>query len=365
MKLAWVLSALMPVFSAAETRIPFIEGLTTVRVGSSPVGDYETLRTVANITDGGFTLQTVGKAPSDSGEGLIDVKLKRRVRAQDQLHSRVLRLIWHSDDRESMTGNVPGISCDLFRELRSRNRASLGMLAFGDRVAFVNTERKFSGDVRVVDRKPYPISVNREQVQLPALHLRGELRLDGEIRVLDMHVVDDPDNPMTLRAIFGDQEGRVTRIEFAPPAGSIAKQLMEQESLELSGIYFEFARADLLPASDAMLARLADVLLANPRWRFHVDGHTDSVGDGASNQALSQRRAEAVRQALIARGAASAALESRGFGEARPIESNDSVEGRARNRRVELVRMGAPLPGTAATAAPPVASSACVYKGKS
>ena len=363
-----VVALLAPVMAMADPapeamRIPFVEGLTTVRISASPAGDYETLRTVTNISDRGFTLQTVGKAPADSGGGLIDVDMKRRVRALDQLHSRNLRLIWHTDDRETLTGNVPGISCDLFQELRTRGQATLSMMAFGERVAFVNTEKKFSGEVRVVDRLPYVVTVNRRAVRVGALHFRGELALDGETRALDMHVADDPDNPMTLRARFGDQEGRVTHIDFTPPADALARQLVTQETLQLSGVYFGFARADLLPVSDRMLMQLAGVLRANPTWRFHVDGHTDSVGNDASNRLLSQRRADAVRQDLVRRGIDAAQLDARGFGESNPIETNDTVEGRARNRRVELVRIDAPtsqVRPVAASAA--VATSACVFK---
>src|SRR5262245_19805874 len=93
---------------SAPPRVPFVNGMTTVRTATSPVGDYETLRVWRDITATGYRTETSGEAPADDGDGLIDVKLNRRVRLQDQLHSRNVRIAWHSDDRESMTGNVPG-----------------------------------------------------------------------------------------------------------------------------------------------------------------------------------------------------------------------------------------------------------------
>jgi len=93
------------------------------------------------------------------------------------------------------------------------------------------------------------------------------------------------------------------------------------------------------PISDRALAELAQALAPHPAWRFTVEGHTDSVGTDAANQTLSTRRAEAVRARLAERHR----VDTRrwgavGYGATRPRESNATIEGRARNRRVELVR---------------------------
>ena len=81
-----------------------------------------------------------------------------------------------------------------------------------------------------------------------------------------------------------------------------------------------------------MLGRRAD-------WRISIEGHTDSVGTEPYNMDLSARRAAAVREALVrAHGIASGRIRTAGFGESRPREPNATPEGRARNRRVELVR---------------------------
>jgi outer membrane protein OmpA-like peptidoglycan-associated protein len=356
--------------AAPQPRIPFVEGLSSVRIGTSKVGDFETLRTVEQITERGYTLRTVGKAPADAGDFLTDVDSKRRVRANDQMSSRRLRYQWHSSDRETMTGNVPGISCALFQELRTRGEAAIEFMGDGVHVAVANLETKYLGTLRVVGRGPYPMIVNREKVELPVLYLRADLTAEGESarrKKLELDVVDDPDNPMTLRVEFGGYGGRMTSVQYPTDAATLERQLARSESLELSGIFFDFAKADLLPASDPMLARIAQVLTVHPDWRFHVDGHTDSVGDAAANETLSTRRAAAVRAALLARGVAERQLDARGFGEAHPRESNTSLEGRARNRRVELVRIEAPgaakVAASAATS-PAAAPSACRFTVK-
>ncbi|MEO7475752.1 MAG: OmpA family protein, partial [Gemmatimonadales bacterium] len=84
---------------------------------------------------------------------------------------------------------------------------------------------------------------------------------------------------------------------------------------------------------------LAGLLARHPDWRATIEGHTDSVGTAEANQALSARRADAVRARLVgAHGTDGARLRTAGLGSTRPRESNATIEGRARNRRVELVR---------------------------
>jgi outer membrane protein OmpA-like peptidoglycan-associated protein len=108
---------------------------------------------------------------------------------------------------------------------------------------------------------------------------------------------------------------------------------------EVHGIYFSFASAKLVPESDAALEEIAHLLAANPTWVVTIEGHTDSIGTHTSNLDLSKRRAAAVRDALVARfGVPPGRLLDAGFGDSSPIESNTTIEGRARNRRVELSR---------------------------
>jgi len=80
------------------------------------------------------------------------------------------------------------------------------------------------------------------------------------------------------------------------------------------------------------------VLQRHGAWTGTIEGHTDSIGGAKSNQLLSERRAEAVRARIIKAGIAAGRLNAAGYGATRPRESNATVEGRARNRRVELAR---------------------------
>jgi OOP family OmpA-OmpF porin len=115
-----------------------------------------------------------------------------------------------------------------------------------------------------------------------------------------------------------------------------AKQLRQDCRLTLLGVNFDFNKATLRPESTAVLQKAAATLQALPKLKLEVQGHTDSVGDDAYNARLSNQRAEAVRAWLAGHGVAADRLSSKGYGKSTPIASNDSDEGRARNRRVDL-----------------------------
>jgi outer membrane protein OmpA-like peptidoglycan-associated protein len=106
---------------------------------------------------------------------------------------------------------------------------------------------------------------------------------------------------------------------------------------ELTGPNFAFNKATLTPGGRRVVADAARTLKGNPSVHVSVDGHTDSVGSEAYNQKLSERRARAVADALVEDGVDRSRLDVRGFGKTKPIADNKTAEGRARNRRVEIV----------------------------
>ena len=109
--------------------------------------------------------------------------------------------------------------------------------------------------------------------------------------------------------------------------------------ITLSGsVLFRTAEATLLPGAVVRLNDVADALIkGNPDANITIEGHTDSQGSTEYNQDLSQRRAESVKAQLVARGVAADRIKTVGVGEDRPIASNTSPEGRANNRRVEII----------------------------
>lgn len=113
--------------------------------------------------------------------------------------------------------------------------------------------------------------------------------------------------------------------------------------ITLSGaVMFASGQSVLLPAARAALNNVAEALKATPDRAISVEGHTDSQGSPSSNMELSQHRGDAVRSYLVSRGIVSTTIQSTGFGQERPIADNMTAEGRANNRRVEIVLAPAP-----------------------
>lgn len=104
------------------------------------------------------------------------------------------------------------------------------------------------------------------------------------------------------------------------------------------GITFDIDRSDIKPQSMGTLNMIVGILKANPDLKFEVDGHTDNTGEAAHNLTLSQQRADAVKKQLVEMGIDGSRLTTKGFGDSRPITDNNTLEGRANNRRVEFVR---------------------------
>jgi OOP family OmpA-OmpF porin len=114
---------------------------------------------------------------------------------------------------------------------------------------------------------------------------------------------------------------------------------VQQQEISLGApIRFAFAEARILPASDSLLREIAAQLLLHPEFaRVALNGHTDDVGLPEANLLLSRRRAEAVRDRLVALGVPAPRLSAEGFGATRPLAPNTTEEGRQQNRRVEFL----------------------------
>jgi OmpA-OmpF porin, OOP family len=122
----------------------------------------------------------------------------------------------------------------------------------------------------------------------------------------------------------------------AASAATVAPQdnAREIEKLVLSGTAFALGSSKLLPEATPALKSVAAAMKANPKLEVEVGGHTDSLGPQQKNQRLSERRANAVKAFLVGEGIEAARLTAVGYGETQPVDSNDTPEGRAANRRV-------------------------------
>ncbi|MFL5423037.1 MAG: OmpA family protein, partial [Myxococcales bacterium] len=128
--------------------------------------------------------------------------------------------------------------------------------------------------------------------------------------------------------------------KVALDSSSMQAEIEKTGHVALHGINFETGKASITPDSATTLQQIADLLSRNDAWKLRIEGHTDDVGKVGENLVLSRKRAEAVRDWLVANAKIAAArLDTKGFGDSKPVAANDSDDGRAKNRRVELVKI--------------------------
>ena len=142
----------------------------------------------------------------------------------------------------------------------------------------------------------------------------------GLLGALLGHVICDP---------MEEPVAQAAPVEAPPPAGTHIG--------ELKGANFAFDSSKITPEGEARLANTVAVLQKHPDVKVVANGYTDSVGSQAFNLGLGQRRADAVKSFLVSQGIDSSRIRTESFGKENPVASNDTAEGRAENRRVEIV----------------------------
>jgi outer membrane protein OmpA-like peptidoglycan-associated protein len=187
--------------------------------------------------------------------------------------------------------------------------------------------------------KPIPQALWLQKGRL-RLYLNGERVFDvnqidpGEIESLsaDLYCSQDAGKPEKYVGIQG--------VRFAESFPDPSQVITSTGRYTVRGILFDTDSDRIKPESAPAIKQIARLLETNPALKLLIEGHTDSVGDASHNLDLSKRRAESVRAALVGQFAIDAArLSAAGLGAGKPVEANDTPQGRAQNRRVELVRM--------------------------
>jgi outer membrane protein OmpA-like peptidoglycan-associated protein len=205
------------------------------------------------------------------------------------------------------------------------------------------------GELRVDGREMMRVIVNDQPLDVPVIKARGKLawRIRGQALETDdtAVILDDERFPLFIDQ-HSSAESTASRIQFtkitypSEGTGPLEGGLLENRRVDVYGIYFDFNSDRIRKESEPVLNEIGSILKKHPEWRLSIAGHTDNVGGtGEYNLRLSRRRSEAVRLALVNRfGASADRLAASGYGAAAPIDTNDTAAGRARNRRVELVR---------------------------
>jgi len=189
------------------------------------------------------------------------------------------------------------------------------------------------------------ISKNDDKVHHVAVSVNGTF---VKAYVDNQRVVNDPDGiprPIKHVGIRIETSGGVsndkvmfTNFRLAEGGKSIKSALDTDGKIVTHGILFDTGKDVIKPESLPTLKSILALLNDSPGLKFSIEGHTDNQGNKAINQPLSEKRAAAVMAWLSGKGIDPARLKTKGFGDSKPIDTNDTPEGRANNRRVEFVK---------------------------
>ena len=339
--------------SATEpVRIPLVKGMVTVTAVQRPIGDEEQVSTVTDVTPE-FVEYGIEFRSFINGK-LVSDKRVRRVRRADLASANKINSVFQEGDPLMFPGSTMTMSTATFNQLKSTGKTALvlGTISkYGEAQSLpalldIASGRKyFRGTLARVGKTTVPISikVNGKPVVVQTIHAKGTFTVASDSVDVEVWPLDDPANPVGMRSRQGRSLWQTIRIDYptAQPQANVLQQALASGACraELNGIYFDFGQATLLPQSAPALKAVADLMSKNPSWNLRIEGHTDSVGAAAYNLDLSKRRAAAVSNALTTQHKLSAArLNSNGLGATKPIAKNETLEGRAANRRVELAR---------------------------
>ncbi len=367
-----------PYSGGPAPNIPFAKGLlTTAVIAGHLAGDLESLNTVVALDSKTATIEMDQSILPQSSVPAIQDKPNtghstRINDLADYASSNRIMLFAEINKTQHFPGSTwlasSGATLNLLKagqpaqvQLEANENAKVAGLfshhllklptevSWGDRTMFdCLLHRVEPGDLAV------PVIVNDVPTDLPVVHARC-VADSGEVE--DLFILDQPSNPLYLATQEGPfaERMQVTKISYLPdsqettvkpsgeanpaPGKSMEQKLANKEPVEVYGIYFDFNSAQIKPQSEATLKMISGILQKNPTWKLSLGGHTDNIGGDDFNLALSKKRAAAVKDALVSQyKIAPGRLSTDGFGATKPVAPNDTVQGRALNRRVELQR---------------------------
>jgi outer membrane protein OmpA-like peptidoglycan-associated protein len=388
-----------PVDATTSTMvIPLAKGLFVVAARSTPTGDYEWYDSVEDVSASTVKIQATfsdtkphagaaagdNAAPNTTDSSTKGTRCQFIVDVSDFAKAHSMRTWACKDKVEHYPGiTTLSVSTEVLKALRDGKSAEVHLPALPNEEtgeAIQNILRLTSGQAL---KKPsvsdyaglpswsctlnrlgttdvaVPVLVNDQPVRLPALRAGLTCLVEDQKAQYaeDLYFLDQPSNAVLLvedNLQVSLRTTQVIKISFPPEAlkdappktqaasddSRMERALADKRAVQVYGIYFDFNSADIRPESDPVLRKIADIMQQNPDWKLSVSGHTDNVGGAQFNLALSQRRAAAVKDALVTRfKIAPGRLQTSGYGASSPLDTNETLEGRARNRRVELRRL--------------------------
>lgn len=198
---------------------------------------------------------------------------------------------------------------------------------------------KYKGEV--------PLDASEEKSPYLWRHVAIEFNIRSLKVYLDQHrVINIPNIQCNPSAFFignivydfPDIDVLIKNIRMAEGGKKYYERFMTDGKIVTTGIKFASGKSDVKPESMGVINKIVQLMNQHPEINFSIEGHTDSDGDEALNQTLSEKRAKAIKTEFVRLGISDNRLKTKGFGESNPVDENSTPEGKANNRRVEFVK---------------------------
>ncbi len=346
----------------AAGKIRFSPGTVLTHSWSLPLADAESDSIIRSVSQPSLIFEyngIVAEGLDMSIKGHAD--LNNTVCSKDMAEGEAYSTGWSFKSvKDPLTpGLYPGVSRQLvpaskFSELKSSGSTKLVFAWYDYMDALTEWELiAWKGTLTRVepDDVQFPLIINDERVNVAAIHVRANMKViesggkfGSRDQPADAYILDDPNTPVMLSWMMGKDmhqddsfKVQLVRVTYPSDKPTIEQQLAKNRKAITWGINFDFNSDVIRPVSDPVLKEIAQAMADKPDWKLTVTGHTDNIGGHKYNQDLSQRRSAAVKKALFERYHVDPnRLSTSGDGDSDPIDTNDTLEGRARNRRVEL-----------------------------
>lgn len=268
------------------------------------------------------------------------LRTSRDIRTEDIRNSSTYVLGFSDKMPRVLPGTTSlGISTASLEELRANGRTRLSLI-------YDENGSKLDGELQLVGQfEKIPLLIEDQIVPTPAVRARGTFGAAPRTASGEFYFLDNKHNPMMLQSQVQfswekqPRHERVTKVTAGASMQTAMQQsLQTMRRYDIHGILFDFNSAKLRPETESLVADIATTLKNNPTWTLQINGHTDSIGNADFNLKLSADRAASVRADLVRKGIDGTRLQTSGLGETKPKADNATLEGRALNRRVELVR---------------------------
>jgi outer membrane protein OmpA-like peptidoglycan-associated protein len=277
------------------------------------------------------TIESTARDVVETAEEVRVMAVKQR--AEEEAQGRLAAEKKAAEDREAKA------RADAEEEARRRQEAEQARLQAEQ--AKAEAER-MKLEAQQAAREAAQQKAAAEQAAKEAARQKAEAEQARQTALDQQHAAEAQTQKALQVAAQAESEKAQLRAQLLDQLNSILQTRDSARGLivNMSDVLFDTGSSTLKPGAREKLAKISGILLAHKGLTLQIEGHTDSVGTDDFNQQLSERRSDSVREFLAEEGVAVSSMSARGFGKMQPVATNDTPEGRQRNRRVELVVNG-------------------------